>query len=299
MRHSVHPRGALGLALALATLAAPPPTAWGAGVPQFRFSATNGYDIVVGGRGPTAVLSVVRSSRTPHLSGASSTYVARGRVSTTAIRAKFGSLGAVAVRFHSSGKTVRSKPTRGCKGANRTVTRYGVFVGDVRFRGEGGYTSAHIHRAKGKVVSHPSLGCTISTVFAHPPRNRGGGAKQKSATLASLEAGFKSGVSATYFEAITTRDRKTHFAAATARTEGALALYRVVFVKASPLTFAFDNALSFASVTPPAPFSGTGSLQRDADGSKTWTGSLTVSFPGEPDVPLVGTTFTAQLARGF
>jgi hypothetical protein len=291
--------GILGVALMLSALVASPTSAWGEGVPEFRLPADNGYAIVVGGRGPTAFLIAIRPSRPPRPTGASSTYIAHGTVSSTAIKARFGSLGRVDVGFRPSGKVTRSKPIRRCQGANRTITSYGVFVGEVRFRGEGGYTEVNVHRVKGKVVSRPSLRCQIAAVLAGHGGDRGEGAKRKEAKTTSLVAEMRSGVTATAFKATTTRAGTTRFVAATERTEGKLGLYRVAFTKASPLTFAFDSALSFGSVTPPAPFSGTASLQRNVDGTKSWTGPLAVSFPGEPDVPLTGPEFKAQLARSW
>jgi hypothetical protein len=69
------------------------------------------------------------------------------------------------------------------------------------------------------------------------------------------------------------------------------------FVEASPLTFATDDALSFLSISPPYPFGGSGLVQRKANGSRAWSGSLDVSFPGDPDVPLTGPQFQTFLAR--
>lgn len=179
------------------------------------------------------------------------------------------------------------------------VTRYGVFVGAVRFRGEGGYTEVHTSRAKGKVVSARSLSCDFIAALAHVHGHRGPTAKVEEGKQTVLAANVKSGVMGTYFRATTPRTGKTRFLAVSEGTEGDLGFYRVAFATASPLTFAFDNRLSFGSVTPPPPFSGSASLQRNPGGTKTWTGPLAVSFPGQPLVPLTGPLFKTQLTQNW
>jgi hypothetical protein len=286
-----------GLAAAIAALASMPAMARGDGLPRFRIPATNGYGIAIEERGAATLLTAIRPSRPPRSVGALSTYVARGRVSPTIVDTRFGSLGSVDMRFRPSAKITRGKPARHCDGRKRTIVRYGVFVGDVRFRGEDGYTSARAHRAKGEVVYQRSHDCLISALLDEYLQSLGAGKKHKEVKKTTLASGFRSGVSAVGFEATRVGAGKVSFHAAIERTEGSLGFYRAVFATASPLTFAFDSALSFGSVSPPPPFSGTASLRRNADGSKSWAGSLAVSFPGEPDVPLVGPKFKAQLTR--
>jgi hypothetical protein len=295
-----HPRRTLGIALALAILLAAPATAWARNGLDlaFQLKGSNGYRITVGGEGATAFVSAGRPGATPQSGKAWSTYIARGQVSPTAIKASFGDLGKVAMHFRPSGEVLHSKPGQHCRGADRYTIRLGVFVGSARFRGEGGYTSASAHRVKGKVVTPSALRC------ARPPGaagHRDGShtpPRHKRPQRTTLIAHWHSGVTAIFFAAVADRS-KTRFLAATERTEGALAIYRAAFRVAPPSAFASDNTLSFAAVNPPAPFSGHGSLQRDSDGSRLWTGSLAVSFPGEPDVPLTGAQFKTQLVSGW
>ncbi|HEY5051781.1 MAG TPA: hypothetical protein VII45_00050 [Solirubrobacterales bacterium] len=289
----------LGIAIFLLALGVAPATAWGEGSPRLRFKAGNGYRIAIEGRGPAAILEVTHDDGPHRRAGEVSTYVAHGAVSAAAIQVRFGDLGSVDVRFRPSGKVTRGAPVQHCKGPDRRIVRYGVFVGHIRFRGEGGYTSARIHRVKGQVLTRISFSCEVSAYLQRHPGKQAGKPTPKEAKETKLLAGFKSGVTATYFEAITTRAGETRFVAVNERTEGSLGLYRVAFAKASPLTFAFDSALSFGSVTPPAPFSGSASLRRAADGTKAWAGTLAVSFPGEPGVALTGAKFKAQLAQSW
>jgi hypothetical protein len=66
----------------------------------------------------------------------------------------------------------------------------------------------------------------------------------------------------------------------------------------SPSSFAVGPHLRTATVTPPAPFSGSATFQRQGESkSPSWSGSLAVSFPGKPDVPLTGPSFTSVFLR--
>jgi hypothetical protein len=300
MRRAPVRLAALAAALVLAFLAATPGSAWGKWVPKLRLHGAHGYSVVITGHGPTVALSAMRPAQQPRSHGGVSTYIARGRASSNRIEATFGDLGRVDVRFHPSGRVKLGRKIGHCSGSNRRVTRYGYYTGVVSFDGEGGYTAVHVNRAKGEVVSRPSLLCQIISIISerHDIGSESGGKVGKGKET-SLTAGFKSGVVGTEFKAITDRSGKTRFAAVTERTEGRLGIYRVAFAKAPSQAFRFDSALSSCSVAPPAPFAGTASLQRDAEGVKSWVGSLSVSFPGEPNVPLTGPQFKTRFAQSF
>ena len=89
------------------------------------------------------------------------------------------------------------------------------------------------------------------------------------------------------------------YIAASEQSAGQIAVYRLALAFAPPRTFIFDNALSSASFTPPAPFSGTGSFQQGAAGPRSWSGTLAVSFPGAEGTPLTGPQFTTQLGSSL
>lgn len=263
-----------------------------------RFPASNGYTISLGGYEATAFVSVSRSVGTPRRRSASSTYVVRGKVSPTSIEANFGRFGHASLRFHPSGPVVRTKPQRHCLGPDHYTIRSGVYVGSVSFRGEGEYASARAHRIKGKEITPKQLLCfgSIDSIlreqgFAVAPQ-------KKRPKVTKLLAGRREATTATYLEVTRKRDA-THFLAATQHTEGRLAIYRTAYVRAASGAFSADRALSSASLSPPAPFSGEGSFQRGPHGAKLWTGSLSVSFLGDPHVPLTGPQFKTQLSRSL
>jgi hypothetical protein len=264
-----------------------------------QIPADHGYTVSFGGYDATAMIAASRSLRQPRRYAVSSTYVARGRVSPTSIEADFGAFGHASMRFRPSGQVTRTKPRRHCLGPDHYTIRSGVFVGSVRFRGEDGYTSATAHRIKGKAVTPAQLVCFGSLESLLREYGLGGGVpEKKKPKVTRLFAHWREAVAATYFEASRKRD-VARFQAATERTGGKLAIYRSAYVKAPAPAFGASLALSKASTQPPAPFSGSGTFQHGPQGAKLWTGSLAVSFPGEPDVPLTGPQFDAQLTRSW
>lgn len=262
--------------------------------PRFDFETGSGYTVTVSGLGPDVVIGVRRRH-----SLATTTYIARGVVSPTRLEASFGDLGGIAVRFRPSGRVVRTKSRPHCKGPDHITSRLGAFVGEVRFSGEGGYASVDVHRVKGRVSSPLSLRCAPS-VFQH---ERGGsdsiGSSTQSSKLTLLSADWKTALSSTAFAAAAGFVDKTLFFASSERSEGAVAIVRQAIALAPARTFAFDNALTLAGVTPPPPFSGTGTFQAGPDGATSWTGSLAVSFPGAENMPLSGPQFKVVLFSDF
>ena len=317
-------RGALVLPLlALAAAALPPAAAAAMPQPEFSFNTGDGYRIHVSGHGSTVTLSVVRPSTLrgnalatlfgvssgghvpPSFGIAVSTYTARGEASATSIRAGFASLGRVAVHFHPSGRVIHLGPHGDCgRGATlpRFASRSGVFRGEVDFEGEGGYTSAHIHSARGEVlVPRPShcSGRTGRSLHRAAPPSRTIPSGPTGPKTTSLEALWKFPLGLTVFDASTDGAHSARYIAAVEQSEGTVAVYRLALAFAPSQTFSTDSALSSASIAPPAPFSGEGAYRLGAGGEKSWSGPLAVSFPGAEDVPLTGPQFTTQLARSW
>lgn len=297
MRRPPRPRAILGFALAAAILLAVPATALaGNGFDlKFQLTTSNGYKMTIAGYDATAVITAAKPGRSHDR--AWSTYIARGKVSPTAIDASFEALGSVDMRFHPSGGATYGKRHKHCIGADRYTIQPGVFVGSVNFRGEGGYTSAKAHRVKGKVVTPRVLKC-LDSFFEEFERIRHHKPPAKKPKVTRLSAFMRSGLTAVLFGA-SERGGKAGYLAEIEQTVGSLGVFRGAFVHASPATFAFDNALGSAGVTPPPPFSGSGSFQRTPTGAKSWTGSLAVSFPGAPNVPLTDPRFKTQLTRSW
>jgi hypothetical protein len=82
------------------------------------------------------------------------------------IRAKYGKLGRIEVAFHTKRTFQRPARRRRCTGPE-TVHK-GVWKGEIRFRGEHGYTSVRAVRAKGRVVTSMPLRRCPGPPHPHP-----------------------------------------------------------------------------------------------------------------------------------
>jgi hypothetical protein len=87
----------------------------------------------------------------------------------------------------------------------------------------------------------------------------------------------------------------TQIQAAISESRGSVAIERSVNLAASSWAFRHRGVRS-ATVSPPAPFSGSATLSRKGHESR-WRGNLRVDFPGRPNVALTGKRVRAQLGR--
>lgn len=295
----------------------------------FHLRAANGYKIYGIGEGATGALVVTRG-RQPHRPGvAASVYIARARTGRSRLETAFGRLGRVDLRFQPSGRVTYGKRHRHCRGPDRYATHYGVFRGTVRFRGEGAYTAVHRRSLEGKVVTPAALHCfgvigprsrsriwdalraPLSLNLAEPssspliseealrtpprlPHLLNGPGRR---TL--LSAHWHLATAAQAFGAQQRGHRRPVFFAGTLQTQERLAVVRLAATIGSPADLLASDSLAAAIVIPPAPFNGEASFRHLDDGTKIWAGSLAVSFPGAPDVPLTGPQFEIGLSRGF
>ncbi|HYQ78928.1 MAG TPA: hypothetical protein VEP91_07450 [Solirubrobacterales bacterium] len=249
----------------------------------------DGYKIGVSTFGSAVFLEVWRGGSGRRVQTA---YLARGVARPERLQATFGSFGKVKMRFREARNRSWRGRVRTCRGANRFIKRRGVFRGNLRFKGEGGYVSIRIHRAKGAVVTEAPK-CR---------RHRGGGgfdipfasfSQPKSAVLAIA----RQGVDATAFLGVEDR-RSTLFFAAREESRGKLAIVRMaVLRRRSPIHT--NEALTSAHLSPPAPFHGTGRYRAAADGTSVWSGGLSVNFPGKPRYPLTGPEYETFLEVPF
>jgi hypothetical protein len=249
----------------------------------------DGYKIGVSTFGSAVFLEVWRGGSGRRVQTA---YLARGVARPERLQATFGKFGKVKMRFRESRNRTWRGRVRTCRGANRFVKRRGIFRGNLRFKGEDGYVSVRIHRAKGAVV-------TEAPKCKH--RRGGGGfdipfanfSQPKSAVLAIA----RHGVDATAFLAVEDR-RSTLFFASSEESRGKLAIVRMAVLRRKS-RIRTDEALTSARLTPPAPFHGTGRYRAAPDGSSAWSGGLSVNFPGKPRSPLTGPEFESFLEVPF
>jgi hypothetical protein len=299
---------------------------------ELRFENRDGYTISVTGVGQTVALDVRRTRF--HTEGgrkvrervAETTYLAHGRVTSHSIEASFGDRGRIALRFLPSGRSIHASRKAGCRRPNDAVIAdLGVFDGELSFRGEGGFTSAEVHRVRGRSVDLRALmACVlglspradVELPVAHPPLgiHLPGLVAEAASALpvpaapthpstgprsTTLVAEHKEALARTVFAAQVRGDGHPRFLAADQASEGSIGVVRLVYVRGPAPAFSFDDSLSSAAVDPPPPFSGSAELRRGPHNAKSWAGTLAVSFLGEPHAALAGAPFGAWLSQGF
>jgi hypothetical protein len=268
---------------------------------RFALKTRQGYEVDVIAVGDTVVLEVAKprsdASTSLRHGRALTAYIAHGTVTPGRIEATFGRLGRVAVRFHPSERLMKSTPLHRCKSPGFT-RRLGVFTGTVRFTGESGYVAVRAHRAKGLVSSLIRHRCARRSFHSRAEQTSRQVGRLPKFTPTILAAFWRHAVSSTDFFSFKV-GKETLYLAVSEESLGSMAEVRYGAVIASSKTFVSDDALTAATVKPPAPFHGKGSYAAAPDGTKSWTGSLSVSFPGEARFPLTGTQFKDVLATGF
>jgi hypothetical protein len=270
---------------------------------RFVLEAGHGHQFVVFARGDTVQVDI----GTPHSLFPESlftpqsltAYVARGTVTRRRIAASFGKFGRIDVRFRQIGKAVALPAKEHCRGVDHYTRQEGVFVGDIRFEGENRYVVLHSHRAPGLVFGPLGLHCSHARARA--------AAQKRARPVVSLDPGRSHKfLSASWRRPVASAELSAEVDRGRAFTSveveeslGRVLEDRFALAVSRPQVFAVDNALTRATLAPPAPFHGEGTYEAAPDGSKSWTGSLSVSFPGTPHWPLTGEQFKVSLGGGL
>lgn len=255
---------------------------------QMHLRGSNGYGISLSGDGGFVSL-VVQGHH------AAVQYFAKGAAGEGRIKARFGDLGRVALRFHPRGKAhLRKERESNCHGGDSLI-QPGVFVGKLAFEGEQDYTGIHASRIKGAVTHTKRQVCKNSgseegfpssvkwtVVSAAAEEN------ETSFNASKIELKSKPGLDGTNFNATVVESPQPGFS-----------VFRSILATAEDSdAFSFVTShghVTEATVTPPAPFSGTATYKRAvAKESETWVGSLAGDFPGLGTVSLAGPEFCAE-----
>jgi hypothetical protein len=252
-----------------------------------RLQGSNDYRIQIEGWRVTHSHKPGRITVSAHRGDADAFYSVRGKVTRRLLRANLGEFGRIALRFHPHrGATRRSKATLGPADAQaaREPSRIcfvtfkptlGRFKGTVRFDGENDYTQVRAHSVRGSV----GMGKRHCTSAKAGKRPFGAALQAKLGTL-SFFAGKIRG------------DPRPLMLAGEKLRSGRVKILRVAGYYANRGSFRFDSGLTYAHVGPrDPPFFGSA----DFSAPDEWTGSLSVSFPGAPHVPLTGPGFKVTL----
>lgn len=299
-------RAALALLLLLALTAFAVPSALGGQggapargkievEPRFSLTGSHGYRILVSARLATVTIGVERGNTTR--AGTSTTYVARGVSGPSGIHANFHQFGRIDLTFHATAEAARGLPPDCFGGTTGAATIPGYFTGTLDFEGQGGYTAVDSQRIRGEVVLPPTEQCPLVAGGANPLREDPAAELPPAKTRMTLSALEKAGTGGLYF--LARREGKTGFYAERFGTLGRIGLLSVAYAVGPQSSFASDPQVSFGTVRPPAPFSGSATLSRGPGGTRSWTGTLAATFPGEGPVPLVGPQFHTSLSRSF
>lgn len=250
----------------------------------FQVDASHGYTVGVSTFGSSVIL-VVYNENDERFSQTS--YLARGVATPDRLQATFGQFGKVTMRFRESSKHSV------CFGTLKLSRHKGLFVGNLRFKGEGGYVSVHVHRAIGGILE-PAGRCPRRP-RRHHHHSHGGSIFFTSPAVLFAES--REGVDTTHVlgleffgEAGVLAERE--------ESRGKLAILRTALVYTHP-AFRVNEAAAYAKLAPPAPFHGTGHYHAAPDGTYTWSGDLTVNFPGAPRFPLTGPQYEIFLEAPF
>lgn len=198
------------------------------------------------------------------------------------IHAAFGSLGRLDVSFERQKKTVEQREP-GC----RWIYEEGVFRGAFHFVGEGGYVTSDAVNPQGSMIRLPNGFCG----FLDDRRARPFlGLEQRLLQARTREAGRVVSFGASQEKFV----RLVSFNASLQERVDGVNIDRSAETHAHKSAFT-STGTSRASVRPPEPFSGTALFRDPAHQPASWTGSLSVSFLGAPDIPLAGEAFKAKL----
>jgi hypothetical protein len=220
--------------------------------------------------------------------------------------AKLPGLGRIDVSFDQEKTHKQKYPANRVCGRSTETLRKGTFRGTISFRAEGGFTVAHRSAAPGYVKEDSSRVCKeleSSGWFLEgsgEPKNAylGVAGPAGSPAVTFYTSGYpetepptsSGGIPTVAFAATWSTEKSGIQILARADRDTVSSYYRVP----GPV-----GALTDATVVPPAPFKGTGAYHAESSTTASWTGDLSIEFPGTiGDVPLTGPGFTARLCEG-
>jgi hypothetical protein len=197
-------------------------------------------------------------------------YRAPAKVTATSIRADLGPFGRVGLALRGSGRE-KTVPIR-CSNGQKYTYETGIWEGVVEFRGEDGY----VH---GRETSLPVLPLITSYCGSGTGRGESSGPGERGARLR--------GTSFAHGRVLSFQVNKNHqrgralFEAEIRERREGVKIYRFADGWLPASAFHFDPDLRAATLSPPAPFSGSATLTRVPNSvPPRWNGDLAIEFPG-------------------
>ncbi len=310
--------GVVGLMLPAVATAAPRPARSRREIQQPTVSGivelgeSNGYEIAISNPDRhVAILAVDRfgedkdGSRSTY---AQTVYAVRPEegLSKGDLRATFGTMGSVNLRFRPTGKTKVGRRSRHCRG-RAPQDEDGEYRGTVSLRGENGYFQLHVKRARGFRSRTFRLSCShgqaqkdqSKRLYEYAAPSEGFITSSDGGSIALILAVSRYGGRFVYL-------RAAHMQSSDPGAEiqaGALEMEPHMAIGHSADTEGGEGTLltslpgihpAAATLAPPDPFHGEANFLENSSTSHSWTGTLGVSFPGL-DLPLTGPTYATSL----
>jgi len=215
-----------------------------------------------------------------------------GSVPGGGVAARLGRRGSFDLRFVPVGRPERIKPPRRCEGPSY-LWQPGYMVGHFVFRGERGYTGARGYRVPAGRESWKPLRCHYAT---GPDHHGDEEARARVGAWSYQRKALHFGAALFHRDA-RPRGRRVEFRAQVSDRAGRVRVYREVAVAGpeADIVFPAGPLSEAATVSPPAPFSGTATFTRTPESTFVWTGDLAAEFPGIDPVRLAGPRFGARL----
>jgi hypothetical protein len=272
----------------------------------------DGYEIAISNPSRhVAILTVDRFGKGED--GSKSTYTQtsyavrpESTIASGGLRATFGSMGTVNLRFQPSGRTKVGHSTKHCRGRS-PQTEYGDYRGTVSLRGEDGYFQLRTNKMSGLRSHTFRLNCAPGQAHKDVSKRldeyvapfEGFTTTSAGGSIALILAVSKYGGRYVYL-------RAAHMQSSAPGAEvqaGALEMEPHMAIGHSAYVTGGEGTLltslpgvhpATATLAPPDPFQGEANFLENSPTSHSWTGTLAVSFPGL-DLPLTGPTYATSL----
>lgn len=206
----------------------------------------------------------------------------KGRVTEDGtIEAKVPGVIHLALRFEQKSEKAIDFGFDNCKVERKERERNGVFRGTIAFYGEGGYTTVKRRSAYGHIEIHPPAICPKQP--SRPPKQKvddlgielvSAGHKEKggdSLTFDAFSPDFPgTGPLTDFYATYTHRRGKLTVSASTEKLGEEKGQFSLTAPEGTPTE---------ATVTPPAPFSGSATFKLESPTTASWTGDLRVEIP--------------------
>jgi hypothetical protein len=250
---------------------------------EFKLEGSNGYEIWVSayaprhnGKGWISLAIAGKHAAAFYRAPALVIGEAARDTTATAVKADLGSLGRVDLMLERSGL---EEPFRWPCGGPKESYEPGTYRGIFEFKGEEGYTGASVSEVRlDPLPFFLAYGC--------------GGSGSGEARGPGLPGARLKGVSFAHDRILTFQVNKnnqrspTIYSASLQEQQEGIRIYRTIQGTAGSGAFSFDRDLGRATLSPPAPFSGSATLRRDPDSLLAdWQGNLKLAFPGHT-IPL-------------